>query len=113
MEAFGFPLGSSSSPTDNTVLKFEICAAYTNASVQTDVPFPFDYSELLEQDGVAVELAMKDNKKLMEIEFPTAGLTSVPGGIEMTGSMQLIREFCDSFISSEKTTRTRIVIFSI
>ncbi|XP_058772617.1 protein LPA3-like [Vicia villosa] len=83
-----------------------------NASVQTDVPFPFDYSELLEQAGVAVELAMKDNKKLMEIEFPTAGLTSVPGdgegGIEMTGSMQLIREFCDRFISSEKTTRTRI-----
>ncbi|KAL0371948.1 UNVERIFIED_CONTAM: hypothetical protein Scaly_0876400 [Sesamum calycinum] len=32
-----------------------------------------------------------------EIEFPTAGLDSVPGdgegGIEMTGSMQLIREF--------------------
>ncbi|XP_028241529.1 uncharacterized protein LOC114419914 [Glycine soja] len=48
----------------------------------------------------------------MEIEFPTAGLGSVPGdgegGIEMTESMQLIREFCDRFISSEKATRTRI-----
>ncbi|KAJ6943108.1 hypothetical protein NC652_008794 [Populus alba x Populus x berolinensis] len=48
----------------------------------------------------------------MEIEFPTAGLESVPGdgegGIEMTGSMQLIREFCDRFVSPEKTTRTRI-----
>lgn len=31
------------------------------------------------------------------------------GGIEMTGSMQLIREFCDLFIKSEKVTRTRIV----
>jgi hypothetical protein len=31
------------------------------------------------------------------------------GGIEMTGSMQLIREFCDRFVSPEKTTRTRIV----
>ena len=30
------------------------------------------------------------------------------GGIEMTESMQLIREFCDRFISSEKATRTRI-----
>ena len=35
------------------------------------------------------------------------------GGIEMTESMQLIREFCDRFISSEKVTRTRIVIFLI
>lgn len=48
----------------------------------------------------------------MEIEFPTAGLESVPGdgegGIEMTGSMQLIRQFCDLFIKPEKATRTRI-----
>ncbi|XP_059641231.1 protein LPA3 isoform X2 [Cornus florida] len=60
----------------------------------------------------ATELALKDGKQLMEIEFPTAGLESVPGdgegGIEMTGSMQLIREFCDLFISPEKATRTRI-----
>ncbi|KAL2348837.1 hypothetical protein Fmac_002837 [Flemingia macrophylla] len=81
-----------------------------NASVETD--FPADYSELLEQARVAVELAMKDNRQLMEIEFPTAGLGSVPGdgegGIEMTESMQLIREFCDLLISSEKSTRTRI-----
>ncbi|KAK8472177.1 hypothetical protein PHAVU_002G132200 [Phaseolus vulgaris] len=55
---------------------------------------------------------MKDNRQLMEIEFPTAGLGSVPGdgegGIEMTESMQLIREFCDRFVSPEKVTRTRI-----
>lgn len=31
------------------------------------------------------------------------------GGIEMTGSMQLIREFCDVLIKPEKATRTRIV----
>ncbi|KAG4951620.1 hypothetical protein JHK85_045487 [Glycine max] len=87
-----------------------------NASVETDVPFPADYSELLEQARVAADLAIKDNRQLM-IEFPTAGLGSVPGdgegGIEMTESMQLIREFCDRFISSEKATRTRIVIFLI
>uniref|UniRef100_A0A0R0IBB3 DUF1995 domain-containing protein n=1 Tax=Glycine max TaxID=3847 RepID=A0A0R0IBB3_SOYBN len=67
-----------------------------DASVGTDVPFPADYSELLEH----------------EIEFPTAGLRSVPGdgegGIEMTESMQLIHEICDRFISPEKATRTRI-----
>lgn len=31
------------------------------------------------------------------------------GGNEMTGSMQLIREFCDHIVSPEKATRTRIV----
>lgn len=31
------------------------------------------------------------------------------GGTEMTGSMQLIREFCDLFVIPEKATRTRIV----
>ncbi|KDO37434.1 hypothetical protein CISIN_1g034975mg [Citrus sinensis] len=55
---------------------------------------------------------MKDGRKLMEIKFPTAGLDSVPGdgegGIEMTGSMRLIREFFDLFVTPEKVTRTRI-----
>ncbi|PSR89275.1 Protein LOW PSII ACCUMULATION 3 like [Actinidia chinensis var. chinensis] len=84
----------------------------SNASVGFDVPFPRDYSELLEQAKEATELALKDNKQLMEIEFPTAALESVPGdgegGIEMTGSMRLIREFCDLFVLPEKITRTRI-----
>ncbi|KAG4388674.1 hypothetical protein AAZX31_09G193600 [Glycine max] len=83
-----------------------------DASVGTDVPFPADYSELLEHARVAADLAIKDNRQLMEIEFPTAGLRSVPGdgegGIEMTESMQLIHEICDRFISPEKATRTRI-----
>ncbi|XP_058103824.1 uncharacterized protein LOC131247892 isoform X3 [Magnolia sinica] len=95
--------------------------------LEFDVGFPSDYSELLEQvrhfsqslkfelyllAKAATELALKDEKQLLEIEFPTAGLESVPGdgegGIEMTGSMQLIREFCDRFIIPEKATRTRI-----
>ncbi|KAK9144141.1 hypothetical protein Sjap_004044 [Stephania japonica] len=79
---------------------------------RTDVSFPSDYSVLLQQVKRATELALSDKKQLMEIEFPTAGLASVPGdgegGIEMTGSMQLIREFCDCFITPEKATRTRI-----
>ncbi|KAL6979951.1 hypothetical protein U1Q18_021605 [Sarracenia purpurea var. burkii] len=84
----------------------------SGASAGFAVPFPNDYPELLEQVKAATELALKDNKQLIEIEFPTAGLESVPGdgegGIEMTSSMQLIREFCDLFISPEKVTRTRI-----
>ncbi|KDO45197.1 hypothetical protein CISIN_1g020394mg [Citrus sinensis] len=83
-----------------------------NNSINVDVPFPSDYSELLDQAKMAAELAVKDGMKLMEIEFPTAGLDSVPGdsegGIEMTGSMRLICEFCDLFVTPEKVTRTRI-----
>ncbi|KAG5540323.1 hypothetical protein RHGRI_020531 [Rhododendron griersonianum] len=95
-------------------LDFEthVVSGNSDDSVGIDVPFPNDYSELLEQAKEATELALKDNKQLMEIEFPTAGLESVPGdaegGTEMTGSMQLIREFCDLFVIPEKATRTRI-----
>ncbi|CAA0838256.1 Domain of unknown function (DUF1995 [Striga hermonthica] len=68
----------------------------SGSSVEFDLPFPSDYDELLKQ----------------EIEFPTAGLDSVPGdgegGIEMTGSIQMIRAFCDLTISPQKATRTRI-----
>ncbi|KAF0930524.1 hypothetical protein E2562_033262 [Oryza meyeriana var. granulata] len=74
--------------------------------------FPSDYTELIVQAKEAAESAFKDGKQLLEIEFPTAGLQSVPGdgegGIEMTGSMLLIREFCDRFVPAEKATRTRI-----
>ncbi|KAG9139999.1 hypothetical protein Leryth_010515 [Lithospermum erythrorhizon] len=89
-----------------------LASVNSGVALESDVPFPSDYNELLLQAKEATELALKDNIQLMEIEFPTAGLESVPGdgegGIEMTGSMQLIREFCDLSITPEKTTRTRI-----
>ncbi|AQK54264.1 hypothetical protein ZEAMMB73_Zm00001d051454 [Zea mays] len=34
------------------------------------------------------------------------------GGNEMTGSMLLIREFCDRFVPAEKATRTRVVCYA-
>lgn len=88
------------------------CSGDKATSIGIDVPFPKDYTELLQQAKEATELALKDNRQLMEIEFPTAGLGSVPGdgegGTEMTGSMQLIREFCDLLVIPEKVTKTRI-----
>ncbi|KAJ0719523.1 putative protein LOW PSII ACCUMULATION 3 [Helianthus annuus] len=112
--------------------------AVRSVSSADDVPlFPADYEELLDQAKEASQAALKDGIQLM-IEFPTAGLGSVPGffslltssestfnvivtidlyiymlgdgegGIEMTGSMQLIREFCDLLVAPEKATRTRI-----
>ncbi|MCD7461680.1 hypothetical protein HAX54_046804 [Datura stramonium] len=94
-------------------LEFAIsCSGDKAASIGFDVPFPKDYTELLQQAKEATELALTDNRQLMEIEFPTAGLGSVPGdgegGTEMTGSMQLIREFCDLLVIPEKATKTRI-----
>ncbi|XP_060207749.1 protein LPA3 [Lycium barbarum] len=94
-------------------LEFAIsCSGDKAASIGFDVSFPKDYNELLQQATEATELALEDNKQLMEIEFPTAGLGSVPGdgegGTEMTGSMQLIREFCDLLVIPEKATKTRI-----
>ncbi|XP_066321128.1 protein LPA3-like [Miscanthus floridulus] len=76
----------------------------------SDVKFPTDYTELLMQAKEAAESAFKDGKQLLEIEFPTAGLQTCDGegGNEMTGSMLLIREFCDRFVPAEKSTRTRV-----
>ncbi|KQJ93110.1 hypothetical protein BRADI_3g02790v3 [Brachypodium distachyon] len=93
---------------------FHVCAVTGDQNTRNvfSANFPSDYTELLLQAKDAAESAFKDGKQLLEIEFPTAGLQSVPGdgegGIEMTGSMLLIREFCDRFVPAEKTTRTRI-----
>ncbi|KAL5670659.1 hypothetical protein ACJX0J_022880, partial [Zea mays] len=93
---------------------FQFCAVTGDPGSRnvSDVNFPSDYTELLTQAKEAAESAFKDGKQLLEIEFPTAGLQTVPGdgegGNEMTGSMLLIREFCDRFVPAEKATRTRV-----
>ncbi|KAF3328293.1 protein LOW PSII ACCUMULATION 3 [Carex littledalei] len=83
-----------------------------SASSAYDVKFPSDYDQLLFQAKAATDLALKDGKQLLEIEFPTTSLESVPGdgegGNEMTESMLLTRGYCDRLIPPEKTTKTRI-----
>ncbi|KAL6001816.1 hypothetical protein ACLOJK_041794 [Asimina triloba] len=77
-----------------------------------DVGFPSDYSELLGQAKAATELGLRDEKQLLILKlFHGSGTYTSgdgEGGIEMTESMQMIREFCDIFISPEKATKTRI-----
>ncbi|XP_064959063.1 protein LPA3-like [Musa acuminata AAA Group] len=89
-----------------------LVTANRDGEVESGVEFPRDYFELLQQAKEATALALKDDKQLLEIEFPTSGLESVPGdgegGIEMTECMQLIRGFCDRLIAPEKSTRTRV-----
>ncbi|KAH8934026.1 hypothetical protein BDL97_18G062200 [Sphagnum fallax] len=74
-----------------------------------NVLFPRDYSDLVEQAKKATQAALKDGKLLLEVEFPTGGLDSVPGdeegGIEMTTSMVLMREFCKIFGEQAPSTR--------
>ncbi|XP_047957293.1 protein LPA3 [Salvia hispanica] len=93
---------------------FKFGAGKSGSSTEFETQFPRDYDELLKQAKEATEFALKNKKQLMEIEFPTSGLDSVPGdgegGIEMTGSLQLIREYCDLLVSPEKTTRTRVFL---
>ncbi|KAG7612326.1 unnamed protein product [Arabidopsis thaliana] len=99
----------------NRNLKFRACSVsggYNNNTSVENVPFPRDYVELINQAKEAVELAMKDEKQLMEVEFPTSGLASVPGdgegATEMTESINMIREFCDRLLAPEKARSTRI-----
>lgn len=42
-------------------------------------PFPEDYKQLVQQAQQAVERALADGHKLLEVEFPPTSLSSVPG----------------------------------
>lgn len=81
-------------------------------SVAVFANFPVDYDEVLNQAKDATKAALNDGKKLLEVEFPTAGLESVSGdaegGIEMSSSMLLVRDFCTILLTAEQYTRTRI-----
>ncbi|KHN41719.1 hypothetical protein glysoja_003459 [Glycine soja] len=59
--------GATASSVAPRIRKTATCSVSKdgNASVETDVPFPADYSELLEQARVAADLAIKDNRQLM------------------------------------------------
>jgi len=64
-------------------------------------PFPCNYRQVIQQSQTATQAALDDGKKLIEIEFPTLGLDSVPGdseGVnEMNESATLLRQFCTLF----------------
>uniref|UniRef100_A0A7I4AFG6 DUF1995 domain-containing protein n=1 Tax=Physcomitrium patens TaxID=3218 RepID=A0A7I4AFG6_PHYPA len=77
--------------------------------INKSVDFPKDYNELVNQARRAAQAALKDDKTLLEVEFPTAGLDTVPGdeegGIEMNTSIVLMKEFCTIFKDEAPTTR--------
>eukprot|EP00803_Ostreobium_quekettii_P010762 evm.model.scf_1809.2 EVM.evm.TU.scf_1809.2 scf_1809:10936-14172(+) len=74
--------------------------------------FPRSYEAAIEQAQKAVSASLQDGCKLLEIEFPAAGLSSVPGdgegANEMTLSMGYLRKFCRMFELSGEAPGVRI-----
>jgi hypothetical protein len=69
------------------------------------VKFPYNYRQVTLQCQEAVKSALADGHKLIEVEFPSLGLDTVPGdseGVnEMNESAVLLRQFCTMFEKSE------------
>eukprot|EP00271_Cylindrocystis_brebissonii_P021859 TRINITY_DN809_c0_g2_i1.p1 TRINITY_DN809_c0_g2~~TRINITY_DN809_c0_g2_i1.p1 ORF type:complete len:324 (+),score=46.60 TRINITY_DN809_c0_g2_i1:40-1011(+) len=85
------------------------CAMSSSEKLET---FPVNYDQLLIQAQRATQAALAEGHKLLEVEFPTAGLDSVSGdaegGVEMTSSMEYVRTFCQTFAREGKGSATRI-----
>ena len=72
-------------------------------------PFPEDYPQAIKQAQAATLAALANGAKLIEIEFPSASLSSVAGDAEganeMTYSSQHLRQFTRAFKDSAASTR--------
>lgn len=54
----------------------------TPAEASSSAPFPSDYNQAVRQAQAAVQAALADGEKLLEVEFPTASLAAVAGDAE-------------------------------
>ena len=54
--------------------------------------FPMDYNEAIRQAQDSVKAALADGATLLEVEFPTASLASVPGDEEGANEMTQVNE---------------------
>ena len=85
------------------------CHATPN-SEETLVPFPDEFPTAIKQAQEATAAALADGHRLIEIDFPSAGLMSVAGDAEganeMTYNMQHLRQY--SRIFQDKAAKTRI-----
>jgi len=73
------------------------------------VAFPADYVVAVKQAQKAAEAALEDEKRLIEIEFPTSELSAVAGDAEganeMTLSSNYLRQFTRMFMEEAEVTR--------
>ncbi|GMH42564.1 hypothetical protein BSKO_10483 [Bryopsis sp. KO-2023] len=74
--------------------------------------FPRDYDDLVRQAQDAVQTCVEDGNTLLEVEFPTASLHSVPGdgegANEMSWSMDYLRRFCRMYENQGQAENVRI-----
>ncbi|GFH19783.1 DUF1995 domain-containing protein, partial [Haematococcus lacustris] len=77
--------------------------------------FPASYEQAVRQAQQSVQAAIADGCKLIEVEFPTAGLASVSGDgeghltcsvNEMNASMRYLRAFLSAFKDSAAASNT-------
>ena len=83
-----------------------------STSKETLVPFPDEFPTAIKQAQEATLAALADGHRLIEIDFPSAGLMAVAGDAEganeMTYSSQHLRQFCRVFKDKSKAATTRI-----
>ncbi|KAI3429306.1 hypothetical protein D9Q98_005401 [Chlorella vulgaris] len=81
----------------------------TPAEASSSAPFPSDYNQAVRQAQAAVQAALADGEKLLEVEFPTASLAAVAGDAEganeMTYSLNFLRQFMRGWQQQANTTR--------
>lgn len=89
---------------------WDVKVSAASGNMEAIVPFPEDYTEAIKQAQDSTLKAIDDGAKLIEVEFPTASLSSVAGDAEganeMTYSLQFLRRYARAFQS--KATKTRI-----
>uniref|UniRef100_A0A7S0MRW1 DUF1995 domain-containing protein n=1 Tax=Pyramimonas obovata TaxID=1411642 RepID=A0A7S0MRW1_9CHLO len=87
-------------------------AAMAQESKDSLVKFPYNYYQVTSQSQDAVRKALADGHKLIEVEFPSLGLDSVPGDSEgcneMNESAALLRQFCKMFENAGNADKVRV-----
>lgn len=82
------------------------------ASSSQLVPFPKDYDQLVSQAQRALQAALDDGVPLMEMQFPPAGLDTVPGDVEGNAenncTVQHLRGICAQFERNKTAATTRV-----
>lgn len=105
--ARSFPNPHLRSPTRRA----NLCYAASNIK-ETLVPFPDEFPTAIKQAQEATLAALADGHRLIEIDFPSAGLMAVAGDAEGVNEMnynsQHLRQFCRIFQDKSKAATTRI-----
>jgi len=73
------------------------------------VPFPRDYSDVVIQCRYAVNTALKDGKKLMEVEFPSGSLENKPGELDADIGLKRSAYYISKIINTFADNKSRVL----